>query len=239
VSATEDAVDAHKELGRDQAAGEHAGVVSTAERLLRLAREVDGSRRREILLTTATSAWLTSKAVLHPDDVALRSKCDDIFERFSTFTFEGAPTTAIIALGVKIQLLLRAREVEQATRIAEQLATFYRSRPPDGKLIEDQEIIRIASNMVAMRAPAAAAELLRTVVDHLADAAKPEASVLAATAQSWVVVALLFSGEAALDAPVPQNSEELRGLLDADDPPGLERASKDTDKLIAMGDDAV
>jgi hypothetical protein len=239
MGAKEDALDALKEMGRHQAAGDHAGAVSAAEQLLRLVDELGDSRGREILRSTAASTWLTSKAVLDPGDVALPARCDDFYERFSALTFEGAATTAIVALGVKIQLLLRARQVEQATHVAEQLATFYRSRPPVGKLIEDQEIVRIASNMVAMGAPAAAAELLRTVVDQLSDASEPEALLLAATAQSWVVVALLFSGQAALDAPVPQSSEELRSLLDADDSPGLDRASEDTNKLIAMGDDAV
>jgi hypothetical protein len=92
MGAKEDALDALKEMGRHQAAGDHAGAVSAAEQLLRLVDELGDSRGREILRSTAASTWLTSKAVLDPGDVALPARCDDFYERFSALTFEGAAT---------------------------------------------------------------------------------------------------------------------------------------------------
>ena len=240
MSDVDDAVDALREMGEHAQAGRNAEAVAAAEEVLQLARKVDNPRAKGLLVASATSTWLTSKAVLDPSDSDLLSRCDRIFERFSEFSFEGAATTAIIALGVKIQLLLQARQPKEAEQISGDLATFYSARPAGPKLAEEgAEVVRIASNMVAMRAPTPAVSLARTVVDQLAGGATREEALLAATAQAWVVIAAMFTGEPVPGIPAAQNAEELRSLLDSDDLPGLAQGGKDTDRLIAMGDTAI
>jgi hypothetical protein len=147
-----------------------------------------------------------------------------------------------VALGVKIALLLQSRKPAEAERVSEQLASFYADRPAGSTLAEQSaEVIRIASNMVAMRAPAPAASLARRVVDRFATIESSEEQRLAATAQAWIVIATMARDDKfVLGFPAPPGSaDELRSILDADDRPGLERAGTETNKLIAMGDAAV
>lgn len=119
------------------------------------------------------------------------------------------------------------------------LAAFYSARPAGARLAEQgAEVVRIAYNMLVLKAPVPAGGLARTVVERLAGSATPEEALLAATAQAWVVIASIY-GEPIPGIPVVRNPEELRSLLDADDPPGLAQGGTDTDRLIAMGDTAI
>jgi hypothetical protein len=240
VTETEDALDALKEMDEHVQARRNAEAVAAAEQVVRLAREIDNPRVKRILLATATSTWLTSKAAVDPGDTDLMPRCDRAFERFSKASFEQAPTTAIIALGVKIQLLLQSRPPREAEQVSGDLAAFYPTRPAGAKSAQQAgEVVKIACDMIAMRAPVPGAELARSVVERLADSPTPEEALLAATAQAWVVVASIYIGEPVPGIPVVQNAVELRSLLDADDPPGLALGGKDTDRLIAMGDPAI
>jgi hypothetical protein len=230
-------------MARQLEARELAGALASAREVLRRVREAENPQAAQILLASATATWLTSRATLNPDDETLPAVCDDLFERSEGLSARGsvhAAPTAIIALGVKIQLLLGARQVDEAKQVAERLAAFYCGRPVSDKSADEaSEVIRIVSNMVSMGAPVPAAELARKVVNRLTDAAIPEGALLAATAQCWVVIAALYTAEPEPGVPVPHDAEELRSLLAADDLPGLAAAGKDTRRLIAMGDDAI
>jgi hypothetical protein len=241
VSEVDDATAVVTEMLQHADAQRHVEAVACAERALRLAREVENPKLRGVLRAYATSTGLTSKAVLFPEDLSLIEKCDRAYELFSTSRIKPAPKTAIIALGVKIQLLLRARRPSEAERVAEDLVSFYAGRPAGKKLAEQSaEVVRIASNMIAMHSPAPAVTLAQAVVDRLATGEASEEQVLAATAQAWIVIAAMAEeNRPALGIPSPNNAEELRSILNADSIPGVKEAGTSIGRLIAMGDAAL
>ena len=240
VSEVDDATVVVTEMLQHADAQRHVEAVAAAEKALRLARELENPKLRGVLRAYATSTWLTSKAVLDPEDLSLTERCDRVYEMFGKSRIKQAPKTAIVALGVKIQLLLQARRPPEAERVSEELVSFYTGVPAGENLAEQsEEVVRIASNMIAMHSPAPAATLARTVVDRLAAGETVEERVVATTAQAWVVIAVMAGEDKPALEPSPKNAKELRSVLDADSVPGLEQAGAETDRLIAMGDAAL
>ena len=240
MSTQDDAVAELKVMGEHVQAGRHAEAAESAREVIQIARGVENKGAAVILVAAASGTWLTSRAVVDPSDEALPGRCDRVFDRFSKMNFGQAVIASIIALGVKIQVLLQAGQADQAEEAANQLIAFYSARPRDEKDSGGgAEAVRIASNMVAMAAPVSARRLAQAVVDRLSGSEIHEEAVLAASAQAWVIIATMASGEPVAGAPSADTPDELRALLDADDPPGIAAAGETTDKLINMGDAAI
>ena len=215
MTEVDDAVAVVTEMLEHADAQRPSDALASAERAIRLAREIENRAVGGILGAIATSTWLTSKAVLNPEDLSLIDECDGVFKLFSESGLDQGATTAIVALGVKIQLLLQARRPGRPSWCLSSWRPFTPTDQLGASLWSRAERSSGLLPTWSRCKPAQAGALARRVVDRFATVESPEERVLAATAQAWVVIATMARDDKAGLGFAAPAGERRRAPVDA------------------------